>query len=969
MTSPTPPVDPGLGEAAAGDQPSALTHIRVRGARVHNLDSVDVDIPHRALVAVCGVSGSGKSSLAFDTVFAEGQRRYIESLSSYARQFLGQISKPDVDSIEGLSPSVSIDQKSVGHNPRSTVGTITEIWDYLRVLYARCGVASCPSCGGSLQALSIERMRAAILDQFRGDTVTLTAPLVRDRKGTHSDLLASLAQSGFTRVIVDGTMTRLDETPELDKKHKHTIDLVVDRILADSANSARLTSSLETAVAQSSGFVSVTSADPQRAVTFSTEGSCGTCLTAGVPLEPRTFSFNSPQGACPACSGLGSALEPSPDLVVADPSLSVRSGAVVPWAESSASDTYVAMAEQVIGKLGGSTTDAWQSLPAPTRKALLFGTPELFVSTAFGKGAHRREYSTRFEGVVPYLKRRLRDAASDTSRDRLLRFFQPVNCSACDGTRLRSEARSVRFQGKSLTELAALPVNDLLAWCSTVELPSDQSDVGGPLLREVVDRLTFLHKVGLSYLSLDRSASTLSGGESQRIRLASQIGSALTGVLYVLDEPSIGLHQRDNQALLGTLRHLRDLGNTVLVVEHDEDTLQAADHVIEIGPRAGRHGGKLEFSGSLADFVREDSTLTAQYLTGTRRIATPAERRASSRYLTLRRPRGNNLSMSQVRFPLGVFTAVTGVSGSGKSTLISDTLAPALARRLNGSIGPVQPFAGIDGVDQLDKVVVVDQSPIGRTPRSNPATYTGAFDKIRALFAGTELARARGYAPGRFSFNVNGGRCGACAGDGVRRVEMSFLPDVYVTCADCTGRRYNDATLEVKYRGKSISDVLAMTVDAALEFFSAVPALARQLQTLHDVGMGYVALGQPATTLSGGEAQRVKLATELQRRSTGKTLYVLDEPTTGLHFEDVRRLIEVLNRLVDAGNTVIVVEHNLDVVRCADHVIDLGPGGGPDGGRVAASGTPERVARADTPTGEFLARALDADRVRAQLPR
>lgn len=945
---------------------AAPSSISVRGARVHNLRGIDVDIPHRSLVAVCGVSGSGKSSLAFDTVFAEGQRRYVESLSSYARQFLGQISKPDVDSIDGLSPAVSIDQKSVGHNPRSTVGTITEIWDYLRVLFARCGTAHCQVCSAPLQALPIDRLRSAVASEFADSTITICAPLVRSRKGGHGETLARAVQQGFTRVRVDGKIVKLRELEPLEPRRAHTIDLVVDRVKVTNANRSRLASSLETACSESGGFVTISCSD--RELSYSTVDSCSSCLTPGVPLEPRSFSFNSPQGACPTCSGLGSALQPAADLIVPDPSLSVHQGAIAPWFESTAWSSYRSMVDQVLEHHGGDGSTAWQDLPEATRSALIDGDDQLQVKTSFGSGAYRRDYTTRFEGVAAYLRRRLRDASSDAARDKTLRFFQPVHCSECSGARLRPESRAVLFQGASLPELAAMPVGDLEQWCTSVQLGSEQKEVGGPLLREVSERLSFLVRVGLPYLSLDRAAATLSGGESQRIRLASQIGSALTGVLYVLDEPSIGLHQRDNHALIETLNHLRDLGNTVLVVEHDEDTVMSADHVVEIGPRAGQHGGRLVFSGSTGEFLEQDATLTAQFLTGTQRIATPDRRRVPSGELVLHSPRGNNLSMDKVSFPLGVLTVVTGVSGSGKSTLISDTLAPALSRRLHGTITVVQPHGGIDGLEQVSKIVVVDQSPIGRTPRSNPATYTGAFDKIRSLFSSTEMARARGYAPGRFSFNVPGGRCAACSGDGVRRVEMSFLPDVYVKCADCEGRRYNESTLEVHYRGKSIADVLDLTIEDALAFFSSIPALARQLQTLVDVGMGYVKLGQPATTLSGGEAQRVKLATELQRRPSGSTLYVLDEPTTGLHMDDVRHLLQVLNRLVDAGNTVVVVEHNLDVVRSADHVIDLGPQGGPGGGRVVACGTPEEVAESGSCTGEFLSAALERDHERALRP-
>ena len=940
--------------------------IQVKGARVHNLKGVDVDIPRNSLVAVCGVSGSGKSSLAFDTVFAEGQRRYVESLSAYARQFLGQHAKPDVDSIEGLSPAVSIDQKSVGHNPRSTVGTVTEIWDYLRVLYARCGQAHCQDCGAPMQAMSIAQIRRNIDEEFADQEVLVVAPLVRSRKGAHADLLAGLAARGFTRLIVDGTQARIDELSPLDSRRRHDIDLVVDRIRIPSKGD-RLVSSLETATTESGGYVLACSETQERS--YSTETSCPRCRAAGIPLEPRSFSFNAPQGACPECSGLGSYLQPAEDLVLASQTASLADGVVVPWAESSAAANYLAMLTQVCAATGGGMSTPWNELPESTRRTVLHGDPELRVAATFGSGVYERHYSTRFEGVFPYLVRRLNETQGESFREKVLRFFQSVPCAACNGTRLRKEVRGVLFSGKSITDVASIPVDQLSAWLRSAQLVPEQEEVAAPLLREISSRVAFLEQVGLGYLTLSRSAATLSGGESQRIRLASQIGSALTGVLYVLDEPSIGLHQSDNAALLKTLTHLRDLGNTVLVVEHDEDTLRASDWAIEIGPLAGQDGGRLVYSGPVDPWVSSAPTLTAEYLRGDRAIATPGTRRPGTGRIVVRRPRGNNLTMDAAEFPLGTLTVVTGVSGSGKSTLVGDTLAPALLRHLHRAVTLPAPCDGVDGMDQVDKVVLVDQSPIGRTPRSNPATYTGVFDKVRSLFASTELARARGYQPGRFSFNVAGGRCSVCSGDGVTRVEMSFLPDVFVVCSECSGTRFNDATLEVKYRGKSIADVLSMTVQDAREFFAAVPAVARQLQTLVDVGMGYVAVGQAATTLSGGEAQRVKLANELQRRATGRTVYILDEPTTGLHFEDVRKLLLVLDRLVSTGNTVIVIEHNLDVIRSADHVIDLGPGGGPGGGRIVAQGTPEEVAEAGTLTGGHLARALSRSEEQARMVR
>ena len=945
---------------AAGDD-AARGVIRVRGARVHNLKSVDVEFPKDSLVVFCGLSGSGKSSLAFDTVFAEGQRRYVESLSAYARQFLDRVAKPDVDAIDGLSPAVSIDQKSTGHNPRSTVGTVTEIWDYLRVLFARVGSVHCPSCDVALTASSPSAIVDAVLHTFAEQTVTVFAPLVNDRKGSHQELLDGLRAAGFARVRVDGALHRLDEITALDPRRRHHVDLVLDRLSVRDNARQRLLEAVEVSLSRSGGFLLIES--ETAVASFSSSSACPSCRIGVATPEPRLFSFNSPYGACTDCSGLGSRDEVSRDLVVLDPTLSVAQGALLPWFESSGWPHFERLLRQVFAAHGASLDTPFKKLPKALRDLLFDGSDDLVLDAEFSTKFATRSYRTVFEGVVPWLERRRAETIGEATGERFSRFFLSQPCSTCLGARLRPEALAVRVNGETISALAAMSVKDLSEWFDRLVLDDRSATVASRLLRDVRARLGFLVEVGLGYLSLDRTALTLSGGESQRIRLASQIGSGLTGVLYVLDEPSIGLHQRDNEALLATLLRLRDLGNSVLVVEHDEDTLRAADWVVEVGPRAGVAGGEIVYSGPFEGLLTAP-TLTGEYLSGRRRIQTPMSRRAGRGSLTVVRPRGNNLRADEVRFPIGALTVVTGVSGSGKSTLVTDTFSAALARRLHRTPVLPAPHDGLLLDEEIDKLVVVDQSPIGRTPRSNPATYTGIFDVVRALFAQTEVSRLRGYSQGRFSFNVptanGGGRCETCAGEGTIRIEMSFLPDVFVVCEDCDGTRFNAATREVLYRGKSIADVLSMTVTDAREFFSATPRLKRPLDVIFDVGLGYLTLGQPATTLSGGEAQRVKLATELLRRSTGRTVYVLDEPTTGLHVDDVSRLLAVLDRLVASGNTVIVVEHNLDVIRVADHVIDLGPDGGPGGGLVVASGTPEEVAASGSVTGGFLAAALHA---------
>ena len=955
----------------ASSEPGTAGWLRVRGARVHNLKNIDVSLPKGRLVVCCGLSGSGKSSLAFDTIFAEGQRRYVESLSSYARQFLGSMDKPDVDAVDGLSPAISIDQKSSSHNPRSTVGTVTEIWDYLRLLFARAGTPHCPDCGEALRSWSVDEIVERVIAHQDGQDVQVLAPLVRRRKGTQADTLGELTAKGFTRVRLDGVLVRLDTFtgPEtLPEKNKpHDLDVFVDRLTVTAERRARLADAVSTALATGDGQVVVVTDSSED--TFSTRAACSTCGTSLGEMEPRLFSFNSPIGACPACDGLGSSDEPHPELIIPDPTRSLADGAIVPWADSSGTKHFHRLLTAVVAKHGGSMDTPWEKLPARTRKAVLNGDETVVVRTRFETRWEHRDYDAAHEGVVPWLRRRY-DAAAGAD-DRLSQFFRPVPCDACQGRRLAPIPSAVRVGGRTIVEIAEATVTDSLAFFRQLDLAGARAEIAERVVRETTERLGFLEEVGLGYLTLSRTATTLSGGEAQRIRLASQIGSGLTGILYVLDEPSIGLHQRDNEALLRTLTRLRDLGNTVLVVEHDEDTIDRADWIVEIGPRAGELGGQVVYSGPREGFTDAEHSVTAQYLTGALQIATPTTRRSGSgEWLTVRGASANNLREIDVAFPLGRLTAVTGVSGSGKSTLVNDVFAAALSRRLHRSVVVPGRHRGLEGVEHVDKLVVIDQAPIGRTPRSNPATYTGVFDKIRTLFADTPGSRERGWSAGRFSFNVptrnGGGRCEACQGDGTLTIEMSFLPNVYVQCEACKGSRFSSETLTVRYKDRTIADVLTMSIADALTFFEHTPTIRRHLETLVSVGLGYVRLGQPATTLSGGEAQRVKLASELLKRATGRTVYVLDEPTTGLHFDDVARLVEVLDRLVDAGNSVVVIEHNLDVVRRADWVIDLGPEGGPGGGEIVAMGTPEDVAaQPGSHTGRFLTLALEAAARRA----
>ena len=934
-------------------------HIIVKGARVHNLKDVDVSIPKNSLVVFCGVSGSGKSSLAFDTIFAEGQRRYIESLSSYARQFLGQIPKPDVDSIDGLSPAVSIDQRTSGHNPRSTVGTVTEIWDYLRLLYARVGNMHCLTCETLMTGTTVANIVKEILT-LDGQKIIVSAPISRGKKGSYQDVLENYKLKGFTRVRIDGTITRIDQAPMLDPKTKHTLDLVIDNILVEQSKRGRITESIESAMRNGNSFSSIEIDGVIK--NYSTLTSCPTCLTAAEPLEPKSFSFNSPSGACDQCLGLGYTSEPSAGLVVGDESLSIRQGALTPWFETGGWKYYLGLLEQLSNLVGFSLDEPYSKLKVKHKKLLLNGDSSIELDAVFSTKYSVREYQTEWEGLLPWLARRHQSGEEEAYTSKLSKFFNNVPCTACNGARLKPQSLNVRVNAKNICELASMSISDLLAWITDLNKNVNSKKVYNVILKEINSRLTFLNTVGLGYLSLDRYASTLSGGESQRIRLASQIGSGLTGVLYVLDEPSIGLHQKDNAALINTLNTLKDLGNTVIVVEHDSETMQQADWLVEVGKYAGKLGGDVSFSGTYQDLLKSN-TITGNYLSGKTVIQTPQSRRVPTKgYLTLVAPRGNNLNIDEVKFPLGLLTVVTGVSGSGKSTLINDTLASALARKLGSFSGLPMPHKALKGWEEVDKLITIDQSPIGRTPRSNPATYTGVFDNIRHLYAGQNDSKLRGYTPGRFSFNVpassGGGRCERCLGDGSIRVEMSFLPDIYVTCEECNGSRFNSATLEIQVNGKSISDVLSTTIDDCRDFFKKYSNIHRHIEVLHEVGLGYITLGQSATTLSGGEAQRVKLGKELLRRSTGKTVYILDEPTTGLHSYDISKLMSVIGKLVDRGNTAIIVEHNLDVIRLADNIIDLGPDGGPDGGRISAIGTPEEVSKTKTHTGKYLKTAL-----------
>ncbi|MBW3086235.1 UvrABC system protein A [Austwickia sp. TVS 96-490-7B] len=945
----------------------------VRGAREHNLKNVSIDIPRDALCVFTGLSGSGKSSLAFDTIFAEGQRRYVESLSAYARQFLGQMDKPDVDFIEGLSPAVSIDQKSTNRNPRSTVGTITEVYDYLRLLFARAGTPHCPVCGEQITRQSPQQIVDRLLTLPEGTRFQILAPVVRGRKGEFVDLFAELQGKGFSRARVDGEVVTLTDPPRLEKQKKHTIEVVVDRLVAkggDLTAQRRLTDSVETALTLSDGLVvadlvDIAPHDPEHTKErrFSERMACPNEHPLAIDdVEPRTFSFNSPFGACPTCTGIGTELEVDADLLVPDEELTLRQGAIVPWAQGGSMQEYqlrvvTALAED----LSFSLDVPWRALPARAREALLHGRDYKVHVKYRNRFGRERAYTTGFEGAVSMVKRRHNETESDYAREKYEAYMREVPCPTCHGARLKPEALSVLIGGCSIAQVCAMSIADCAAFFHDIVLGERQAQIAERVLREIDARLGFLLDVGLDYLSLDRPAATLSGGEAQRIRLATQIGSGLVGVLYVLDEPSIGLHQRDNHRLIQTLTRLRDLGNTLIVVEHDEDTIAASDWVVDIGPGAGEHGGQVVHSGPLDDLLTNAHSVTGAYLSGRREIPMPTQRRSldPGRKIHVKGARQNNLHDVDVAFPLGGFVAVTGVSGSGKSTLVNDILYNVLANRLNGARHVPGRHRTVTGIEHLDKVVHVDQGPIGRTPRSNPATYTGVFDHIRRLFAETTEAKIRGYQPGRFSFNVKGGRCDACSGDGTLKIEMNFLPDVYVPCEVCHGARYNRETLEVHFKGKTIADVLDMPIEEAAEFFAAVPAIARHLRTLNDVGLGYVRLGQSATTLSGGEAQRVKLASELQKRSTGRTIYVLDEPTTGLHFEDIRKLLDVLHGLVEKGNTVVVIEHNLDVIKCADWLIDMGPEGGINGGTVVAEGTPEHVATVpDSHTGRFLAPLL-----------
>ncbi|WP_313967506.1 excinuclease ABC subunit UvrA [uncultured Rothia sp.] len=945
-----------------------LTSIRVQGARENNLKNVDLTIPRDAMVVFTGLSGSGKSSLAFDTIFAEGQRRYVESLSSYARMFLGQVDKPDVDFIEGLSPAVSIDQKSTSKNPRSTVGTITEIYDYMRLLWARIGHPHCPECGEEITQQTPQQIVDILQEYPERTRLQILAPVVSARKGEFVDLFKDLLTQGYSRARVDGETVQLSDPPKLAKQYKHTIEVVVDRIVIKDGIHQRLTDSIETALKLADGrvlidFVDREQDDPERTRSFSENLACPNNHPLQIDtIEPRAFSFNSPFGACSACDGIGSRLEVDTELLVPNPDLTLGEGAIAPWSQGKATTEYWLRLLAGLGEeLGFDLNTPFKDLPAKTRAAILDGKDykvEVSYRNRFGR---ERRYTSGFEGVKAYIKRKHEETESDFARDRYEQYMRQVACPSCGGARLNPTILGVKVGGQSIADITDLSLADALAFVRGLQLSAREAKIGEQVLKEIDARLQFLLDVGLDYLTLSRSAGTLSGGEAQRIRLATQIGSGLVGVLYVLDEPSIGLHQRDNRRLIETLTKLRDMGNTLIVVEHDEDTMREADWIVDVGPGAGEHGGEIVHSGSFEELLKNTKSITGDYMAGRRRIEVPASRRPvdKKRQLTVRGARENNLKNVTVSFPLGVFTAVTGVSGSGKSTLVNDILYTSLANKLNGAKQVPGRHKSIDGLEHLDKVIHVDQSPIGRTPRSNPATYTGVFDHIRKLFAETSEAKMRGYTPGRFSFNVKGGRCEDCSGDGTLKIEMNFLPDVYVPCETCHGKRYNRETLEVHYKGKTIADVLEMPVEEAAEFFAAFTPIARHLNTLVDVGLGYIRLGQPATTLSGGEAQRVKLATELQKRSNGRSIYVLDEPTTGLHFEDIRKLLVVLQSLVDKGNSVITIEHNLDVIKCADWIVDMGPEGGSGGGTVIAEGTPEHVATVKgSHTGAFLAEIL-----------
>jgi len=950
----------------------SIDKLVVRGAREHNLKDVSIELPRDALIVFTGLSGSGKSSLAFDTIFAEGQRRYVESLSAYARQFLGQMDKPDVDFIEGLSPAVSIDQKSTNRNPRSTVGTITEVYDYFRLLFARAGRPHCPNCKKAVSRQSPQQIVDQILTMPATTKFQVLAPVIRERKGEFVDLFAELVTQGYSRARVDGEIITLTEPPKLKKQEKHTIEVVIDRLTAKAESKSRLTDSIETALKLGNGLVLLDFVDAksgEKEHTYSEHLACHDCNLSFEELEPRSFSFNSPFGACPECSGIGTKLEVDEDLIIPDDSISINEGAIAPWAGGQSSEYFLRLLEALATELKFSMDNPWKKLSVKAKEAIINGFDYEVHVKYKNRYGRVRNYSTGFEGVVPFIHRRHSETDSDYSRDKYEAYMRETPCPTCKGARLKPEVLAVTLGGKSIAEVCALSIDDCASFLKEVTLNKREAQIAERVMKEVHARLGFLLDVGLDYLSLDRPAATLSGGEAQRIRLATQIGSGLVGVLYVLDEPSIGLHQRDNRRLIDTLTRLRDLGNTLIVVEHDEETIRTADWIVDIGPGAGEHGGKVVVSGSYEELIASKESITGAYLSGRRSIEIPSERRPfdSKRQLVIKGAKENNLKDIEVNIPLGLFVSVTGVSGSGKSTLVNDILYTTLANKLNGARLVPGRHRTVSGIDQLDKVVHVDQSPIGRTPRSNPATYTGVFDKVRALFAETTEAKVRGYQQGRFSFNVKGGRCENCSGDGTITIEMNFLPDVYVPCEVCHGARYNRETLEVHYKGKTIAQVLDMPIEIAHEFFESVPTIARYLKTLCDVGLGYVRLGQSAPTLSGGEAQRVKLATELQRRSTGRTIYVLDEPTTGLHFEDVNKLLGVLKRLVESGNTVIVIEHNLDVIKSSDWVIDMGPEGGFRGGTVVAEGTPEEVAQVKASyTGQYLAEILSTNRVAAK---
>jgi excinuclease ABC subunit A len=947
----------------------------VSGAREHNLKDITVAIPRGSLTVITGLSGSGKSSLAFDTIYAEGQRRYVESLSAYARQFLGQMDKPDVDSIEGLSPAISIDQKTTSRNPRSTVGTVTEIYDYLRLLWARIGQPHCHICGRPITGQSAEQIIDQVMELAEGTKFMVLAPIVRGRKGEYGKQLEELRAEGFARAKIDGELVRLEAPPVLDKRYKHDIAVVVDRLVMKHEVRKRLADSIETAVALADGLVEIEivaagdavgsdAAAAGTTLTFSEKFACPVHGPSLVELEPRIFSFNSPHGACPRCTGLGSQMEIDPDLVVPDPGLSLGEGGIAPWA-ASASDYYEQLIGAIAERYGVDLDTPWRKLPEETREFFLYGSGGDRIPVSYrNRFGRKRTYATQFEGIVPSLERRYKETESELSREKIEEYMTLRPCPECKGARLRPESRAVLVADTPLHEFTALSARRALAWTKELNGKISEHDrrIARLVLREIEERLQFLENVGIGYLSLDRASATLSGGEAQRIRLATQIGSSLVGVLYILDEPSIGLHQRDNEKLIATLERLRDVGNTVLVVEHDEGTMRAADHLIDMGPAAGEHGGRVVAQGTAAEVEAVAESPTGQFLSGARRIELPAKRRKPAGYITIQGATQHNLKSVDVKIPLGVLCSVTGVSGSGKSTLVNEVLYKSVSNKLHRSRVKAGAHKRIQGLEQLDKIIAVDQSPIGRTPRSNPATYIGLFDQIRELFSKTQEARARGYKPGRFSFNVKGGRCEVCRGDGQIKIEMHFLPDVYVPCEQCHGKRYNKETLEVRFKGKTIADVLDMPISEARDFFRHIPKISRRVETLNDVGLGYMRLGQPATTLSGGEAQRVKLAAELSKVATGRTIYILDEPTTGLHFADIEKLLEVLQRLVDAGNSIVVIEHNLDVIKVSDRIIDLGPEGGDEGGRIIATGTPEEIAAgaggSGSSTGHFLAGLL-----------